>query len=206
MSKRINNATIRAGRVSERRKKFAQWVWQRIGWTMGGASPQHRKCVIIAAPHTSAVDFFMMILMSWYFGFRISWMGADWLFFWPLGPIMRRLGGVPIYRKERRNTVQQAIDALTAADDMFLVLSPEGTRSHRDHWRSGFYRMAEGAGVPIYLGYLDFATKEAGVRPEPVVPSGDIEADMAKIAAFYEGMEGFKRGQFSVPRLNPSTR
>jgi 1-acyl-sn-glycerol-3-phosphate acyltransferase len=200
----INNAKIRAGKVGQTRQRFAQWVWRTIGWKMEGAAPHHRKCVIIAVPHTSSVDFFMMLLMAWYFGFRINWMGTAGLFRWPLGILMRRLGGIPIYRKERRNTVDQAVAALNSADDMFLVLSPEGTRSYRDYWRTGFYRMAEGAGVPIYLGFLDFATKRAGVRPEPLYPSGDIDADMVEIAAFYEGMEGYKRGQFSTPRILPA--
>ncbi|MCA9980629.1 MAG: 1-acyl-sn-glycerol-3-phosphate acyltransferase [Anaerolineales bacterium] len=206
MSKQINRSKISVGRVGAVRRNFAQLVFKLIGWEMGGRVPQHRKCVIIAVPHTSSVDFFMMILMSWHFGFRINWMGTSGLFRWPFGWFFRRLGGIPIYRQERRNTVEQVVAALNEADDMFLVLSPEGTRSHRDHWKSGFYRMAEGANVPIYLGYLDFATKRAGVRPEPVFPTGDIEADMAEIGAFYEGMEGFKRGQVSKPRLNPQSQ
>ena len=101
------------------------------------------------------------------------------------GPLFRWLGGMPIERSQRANTVQQCIDAFHSSERLVLLLSPEGTRSVSRGWKSGFYYIALGAGVPIACSFLDYGRKEAGFGPT-ITPTGDINADMVLFADFYK--------------------
>lgn len=158
-----------------------------FGWHVKFEGLPSRQGVAIVYPHTSNWDFVLGLLAKWAIGFPLSFWGKDSLFRIPLfGRWMRWVGGVPVDRHNPRGVVGQMIDRMSAAkaaDEFFwLALSPEGTRSYTDHWRSGFYQVALKAGVPLGLAYFDFDDKVIGVDSF-IVLSGDADADMAAIAA-----------------------
>jgi 1-acyl-sn-glycerol-3-phosphate acyltransferase len=163
---------------------LAKLIFRLTGWKIEGAAPQPPRCVIIAAPHTSNWDAFVLVTAAYIFRVKLSWFVKDAAFFWPLGPIVRYFGGVPIDRSARRNMVSQAIDQFAARQSFILAVPPEGTRKHSTHWKSGFYHIAQGARVPIVLGYVDYGRKVAGLGPS-FVPTGDIDADFKVFADFY---------------------
>jgi 1-acyl-sn-glycerol-3-phosphate acyltransferase len=169
------------------------WLARRIlalfGWRLVGALPATPKYVIIAAPHTSNWDFIVAILAAAAFGLRINFMMKDELFRPAWGWFFRALGGIPINRRSNNNVVQQMVQRFAERERLALVIPPEGTRSKVTKWKTGFYYIALGAGVPILLGFADFARKQVGFGPL-ITPTGDIEADLAGIRAFYSGIVG----------------
>lgn len=173
------------------------------GWTTEGDRPPG-KCVLIAAPHTSNWDLPFMLAFASIFDIEIRWAGKDSLFEFPLGPLMRGLGGVAIVRHEKRNRVESLAALFDEYDDLVLVMPTEGTRSRVEHWRSGFYHIAALAKVPIVCGFMDYGRKVGGFGPA-IHPSGDIEADMDRIRAFYEGKQGYYPDKFGPVRLRNET-
>jgi len=170
------------------------------GWAFEGEVPDHRRYVLIAAPHTSNWDFVFMIAMALALGLRLNWMGKASLFASPLGGLYRALGGIPTRRDMRSNLVEQSTARFAERDDLVLAVPAEGTRRRGVAWRSGFYHIARGANVPIVLGYLDYARKRGGLGPA-IFPSLDIGADMDRIRAFYADKVGRYPDQFTPPRL-----
>jgi len=170
------------------------------GWSIEGEVPPISKAVVIAAPHTSNWDLPHMLAASFVFQLQVSWFGKHTLFRPPFGWLLERLGGLPVDRSAPRGLVGEVAAKLKAADRLLIAVSPEGTRSRRDHWKSGFYRIAEEAQVPIVCGYLDYARRRAGLGLV-LVPSGDLHADMDRLRAFYGGMRGRHPDLESVIRL-----
>lgn len=162
--------------------------------------PIPARCVMIAAPHTTNWDFPIMLALTKVLGVRVSWLGKRSLFKGPMGPVMRWLGGVSIDRSAPGGMVSALAAELTGSKRMMLMVPAEGTRSKTEYWKSGFYRIAAEAQVPIVLAFVDSNTRTGGFGPS-VMPSGDVAADMAKIRAFYEGMEGLTKGNFGPVRL-----
>lgn len=159
-----------------------------FGWKVEGGPPAAKKAVIVAAPHTSAWDFPFTLATGAVLGLEMSWLGKESLFRGRLrGAIMRWLGGIPVDRAKRSDVVGHVVDRMNERESLHLVLAPEGTRGKADRWKTGFYHMAQGADVPIVLGYLDYARKRAGLG-ELFFPTGDIHADMRKIRAFYKNV------------------
>lgn len=174
------------------------------GWKTEGERPLWDKCVAIAAPHTSNWDFLYTVCLA--FIYRIDpriMMKSDW-FFWPMGPVLRWLGAIPIDRSKSNNVVALSVAAFENKDRLFLVVPPAGTRKKVAYWKSGFYRIAHGAQVPIVLGFLDYGRKAGGFGPS-VFPSGDLEADMANIRRFYGPISGKNPLQTSGSRLASET-
>ena len=174
------------------------------GWRVEGRFPDAAKTVVIAAPHTSNWDMPLMLAMAWVLDVRPAWLGKQELFRRPFGWFMRRLGGVPVDRTARQNTVRQAVERFDALERLHLVIPPSGTRSRATHWRSGFYHIAREANVPIVLGYLDYARRRGGFGPE-LHPSGDLRADMDAIRRFYADKTGRHPEQFGPVRLAEET-
>lgn len=170
------------------------------GWAFEGPTPTARRYVLIAAPHTSNWDFVYMMAMAWALDIRLSWMGKASLFVFPLGPLFKALGGLPIRRDLPGRLVEQSVARFDAADGLVLAVPAEGTRGQGSTWRSGFYHIARLAEVPIVLGYLDYRRKRGGLGPE-VRTSGDVRADMDRIRAFYADKTGRHPSKFTTPRL-----
>jgi 1-acyl-sn-glycerol-3-phosphate acyltransferase len=155
-----------------------------LGWRIEGELPQRDKYVIIGAHHTSNWDFVLFIAFKFMLRLNARWFGKHSIFGWPWGALLRSWGGMPIERHRQLNTVQQAIQAFAEHEQFILVLSPEGTRRKVERWKSGFYHIARGAGVPILLGALDYANRRIVLGPL-FWPGDDEEADMRSILAFY---------------------
>ena len=158
------------------------WCWLG-GWKILRHTPEAGKYVIIAAPHTSNWDFIYTLACALILRLRPRIMMKDAWFRWPLGYIFRWLGAIPIDRSKANGVVDQSIEAFCDSEEMVLVVPPSGTRRKVRYWKSGFYRIAHGAGVPIALGFLDYRRKVAGFGPL-FRPSGDLEADMVSIQHF----------------------
>jgi 1-acyl-sn-glycerol-3-phosphate acyltransferase len=139
---------------------------------------------VIAAPHTSNWDAFVMLTAAYVFRVKIAWFVKDAAFVFPLGILVRAFGGVPIDRSARHNVVGQAVDRFRQSERLILAVPPEATRKHSKSWKTGFYHIARRADVPIVLGYVDYRRKVAGLGPA-FVPTGDIEADFRVFEAFY---------------------
>jgi 1-acyl-sn-glycerol-3-phosphate acyltransferase len=132
-----------------------------------------------------------MLFLSVMSHFRIPArvIGKSSLVRWPFGKLMRRLGIIPLDRDAGQGMVEQMVAEFEAANEMALVIAPEGTRKRSENWRSGFYRIAMEVGVPIVLTYIDFDAKVAGIGPT-LHPTGDIDTDMESIRQFYEPIRG----------------
>jgi 1-acyl-sn-glycerol-3-phosphate acyltransferase len=127
---------------------------------------------------------------------NIYWMGKAQIFRWPFGGVMRWLGGIPVQRDKSNNLVAMSIQAIQAADGpLQLIVPPEGTRSKTRYWKTGFYHIAVGAQVPIVMAYMDYGRKISGLGPV-FQPTGDVDADMATIKAFYAPFKGKNAAQF----------
>ena len=171
------------------------------GWQVSGTVPaEHSKCVLIAAPHTSNWDLPYTLMVAFSLRLNVYWMGKQQLFAWPFGPVMRWLGGIAVDRSQSTNLVAASAKAIRDADfPLQLVVPPEGTRSKTRHWKTGFYWIAAEAGVPIVMAYMDYPRKRSGLGPV-FVPTGDIDADMLKIKAYYAQYKGRNWKQFDADR------
>ena len=163
------------------------------GWKIEGSlPPSASKSVLIAAPHTSNWDLPYTLMVAFALRLNIYWMGKAQIFRPPFRGLMMWLGGIPVARETANNLVAASAAALKAADGpVQLIVPPEGTRSKTRQWKTGFYHIAHGAGVPIARGYLDFGKKLAGIGPL-FATTGDIDADMPLIQASYVGIAGRK--------------
>jgi len=159
------------------------------GWRITGRLPVDPKMVLIAAPHTSNWDLPYMLFVAFALRAKVYWMGKDAIFSWPFGRLFKWLGGIPIDRSKANNVVAQSIDHFSRNDNLVLAVPPAGTRKRVLNWKTGFYHIANGAGVPIALGFLDYKKKIGGIGPI-LHPTGNIEADMVEIRAFYQDISG----------------
>lgn len=159
-------------------------VFRLMGWRIEGQLPPLDKFVVIGAHHTSNWDFVLFIAAKFILRLNARWFGKHSIFRWPFGALMRYWGGIPIRRHLKLNTVEQAIEAFAEHRQFILVLSPEGTRRKVERWKSGFYHIACGAGVPIVPAALDFQHRRI-VIGAPFQPTGNEEADLRQLLAFY---------------------
>ena len=173
-----------------------------FGWRVDYLPPPGPKGIVVVYPHTSNWDFPVGYLTRLVMGLPMSFVGKDTLFRWPVGGLLRRMGGIPANRRERTGLIGQLVGEFQRRDWMWLAIAPEGTRSHVPHWKSGFYRLALAAGVPVGLAFIDYRTRVVGLR-EYVHLTGDREADMARIRAAYEGKVGLRPERAGTIQLEP---
>ena len=174
------------------------------GWEAVGKRIADEKIIVAVAPHTSNWDLPYGLAIARLLGIKIAWLGKHTIFWWPLGPILRALGGVPVRRDHPDELVAQIVRAFDEAETLSLAITPEGTRSHTPYWKSGFYRIAKAAGVPIQLGFIDYARKRGGLGPA-ITPSDDVRADMDEIRAFFADKVGRypeKKGEIRLHEEN----
>lgn len=169
------------------------------GWRVLGELPAGaRKSVFIAAPHTSNWDLPYTLMVAFVLRLNVHWMGKASLFRFPFGGLMRWLGGIAVDRSKSTNLVVASANAITRANGALqLIVPPEGTRSKTRYWKTGFYHIAQAAQVPIVMAYMDYANKVSGLGPV-FVPTGDLEADMLTIKAFYAPFKGKNATQFGT--------
>lgn len=171
-----------------------------FGWRVEGQLAALPRAVLIAAPHTSNWDLPFMLACAYVLDLRPMWLGKQQLFRWPFGGLMRWLGGLPVNRERRADLVRQAVERFAAVPELLLVVPPAGTRGKASHWKSGFYHIASGAGVPIVCTFLDYRQRVGGIGPA-ITPSGDLRTDMGLIRAFYDGVTGKYPEQATPVRL-----
>jgi len=164
---------------------LAQKSLDLVGWRFENGKPPEKKYVLIAWPHSTNWDGLLLVALARSVDLHMEWMIKDDWVKGPLKPLMNRLGAIPINRSKSTNVVDQMIAEFARRDEFVLGIPPEGTRARADHWRSGFYRIALGAKVPVATGYLDYARKRAGIGPA-IPMTGNARVDMDRIRAFYE--------------------
>ena len=165
-------------------KQAIVWWFYRQGWTVENNSPGQRKFVVIAAPHTSNWDFLYFMGATDALKLNLSFMGKEGLFRWPFRRMMLDLGGIPVDRSKSANVVDAMIAEFGRRKEFMLTIAPEGTRGKVQQWKTGFYHIALGAGVPMVLGMMDYKRKVVGLAGA-IMPSGDYVKDMEQLAAFY---------------------
>ena len=170
-----------------------------FGWRVAGTLP-YRRAVVIAAPHTSNWDLPFMLAVAYALGVKPSWLGKRELFQAPLGWLLRRLGGIAVDRSAPQGLVGEAVARFGERDELFLVIPPSGTRARAPYWKSGFYHVARGAGVPIVCAYLDYRSRVGGIGLS-FVPTTSIGADMDRIRAFYADKQAKFPAQMTPVRL-----
>jgi len=202
MSSAMSDRTpaIVGARASRTAQRLGRLYLRLFGWRVAGALPACPSAIVIAAPHTTNWDLPFMLAVAYSLGVKPAWLGKRELFRRPFGGFMRWLGGVPVDRSERQDLVRQVVDRLAAGARLFLVVPPSGTRRRAEYWKSGFYHIARGAGVPIVCAYLDYARKVGGIGLV-FTPSGDVRADMDRVRAFYAPIRGRFPEQMTPVRL-----
>lgn len=159
------------------------------GWRLVYVPPPGPKSVIIVYPHTSNWDFPVGLLARSVAGIRCHFAAKDTLFRGPFGRWLARVGGIPVNRREATGFVGQLAQEFERRDEFHVVFTPEGTRSRTEHWKSGFYRLALAAGVPLGLGFIDYGRREAGIGAW-IDLTGDQAADLDRMRAFYADKRG----------------
>jgi len=174
---------------------FLRWIaaliMRLIGWKAVGKEIENPRFVLIGAPHTSNWDFPLMLLVVLELRLQVFWMGKHTLFRFPFGWFMKWLGGIPINRSKSHNVVNDTVRLFRENANLVVLVPPEGTRKKVTAWKSGFYHIANNAGVPILMGFVDASRKEGGLA-DFFYPTGDLEADMQKIRSFYADKKGIR--------------
>ena len=171
------------------------------GWTAVGDKPAFPKAIFIVAPHTSNWDGIWALIYVVSIDMKVRFFAKQSMFVFPLSLVLRILGGIPLNRSEPGSAARKAVDAFQKNESFYFGLAPEGTRSLKSHWKSGFYRIATGAGVPIVLGFIDYGNRRIGIGPV-MDPTGDRGADMARIREFYASITG-RRPEKTSPVVFP---
>lgn len=167
-------------------KKLANFIMWLGGWKLiGEFEPEMKKCVFIEAPHTTMWDFVWGRCGLWKLGVNAHFFIKKEMFSFPLGGVLKALGGVPIDRGKSTNMVDQIVDMFNNSDDFSVIITPEGTRKYTENWKKGFYYIATKANVPIYLAWLDYEKKQ-GSGGKIFYPTGDYTKDLAEIQEFYK--------------------
>ena len=171
-----------------------------FGWRVEVVWPPGPKAVIAVYPHTSNWDFVIGMLGRLACGLPVSWLGKHSIFRWPFRTLLRKLGGIAVDRRQHHGLVTQMLAEFSRRPVLWLALAPEGTRKHTDHLKSGFWRIACEARVPLGLGYLDYRRRVVGVA-EWIHLSGDPEEDLARLRSFYADKAARKPAQASEIRF-----
>jgi len=181
-------------------QRLARFILALFGWQADVLPPPAPKCVVIVYPHTSNWDFPLGYLAKVASGLPLWWVGKDTLFRWPVAGLLRRMGGIPANRRESTGLIGQLAAEFERRPRMWLAIAPEGTRKRTDHWKSGFYRLAVEARVPLGLAYIDYRTRVVGLTTY-IELSGDEASDLARLRAFYADKIGKRPDQASDIRF-----
>lgn len=165
---------------------FGRLLFALSGWTIVGHKPDLARYVLIAAPHTSNWDSLWLIGAAGVERMEVCFLAKRALFVGPLGWFLRAIGVIPLERGHHQHLVERAVEWMRRADRFCIGMFPEGTRQRTDGWRTGFYRIALQAGVPVALVYLDYRKRQIGMFPELFHASGDVERDFARLRELYE--------------------
>lgn len=180
-------------------RPVANLYWRISKWNPA-TTPAPDQGVVLGAPHTSNWDFILMLATGWKMGVRFRWLGKKQMFARPIGGLMRALGGIPVDRSNPHGLVEELVRRTEEGEKYLLVITPEGTRGESEYWKSGFYRIARQAGLPIVMGFIDRDNMRAGLGPT-IELTGDVTSDMDRIREFYSGKRGVRDKKLYPPRL-----
>lgn len=184
-------------------RRIGRALLRSFGWRAVLVPPPAAKGIVIVYPHTSNWDFLIGVLYKIGTGLPIRWIGKDSLFKWPVRRLLVRLGGMPIKRNRQSGFVAAVLAEFARSDWMWLAITPEGTRSRTDYWKSGFYRIAVAGSLPVGLGYIDYATRTVGIEQYLTV-TGDEAIDFGRIRGFYADKHGLRPENAGEIRLRSS--
>ena len=179
-------------------KSFCKWLlYKKWGWTLNITEDHPDKFIICLAPHTSNWDFILGLLYSRAEGMVCNFMMKKEWFFWPLGPIFKKLGGIPVYRQKHTSMTDAIAESAKASEIYHLCSTPEGTRSPNPDWKKGFYFIALKADLPILLYGIDYE-KRLIQCTKTIIPSGDVENDMRNIKLYFKDFRGKIPNNFTI--------
>jgi 1-acyl-sn-glycerol-3-phosphate acyltransferase len=180
-----------------RPNRFTRWLGRTVlrlgGWRMVGAFPDIPRLVLIAAPHSSNWDGLWGFAAKLAMGLDIKVLGKHQLFWWPLGAILDRLGVIAVDRSAAHGVAEQMATLIAQSDNLWFVLAPEGTRKPVERWKTGFWKIAKGAGVPVVPAYFHYPDRTIGIGP-PFELGDDMAADIARIRGWYRPWQGKRHG------------
>ncbi|GAB4084872.1 1-acyl-sn-glycerol-3-phosphate acyltransferase [Myceligenerans cantabricum] len=179
----------------------ARLIWLSTGYRLSPSTAPDRPTIFVGAPHTSNTDFFLMLAIAWEMNLHIKFLIKDSWLRGPFGGVIRALGGVAVDRSDPSAVVDQLLHGMRSGTVSHLVVTPEGTRgAGSGYWKSGFYRIARAAGMPVTLGYVDGDRRLVGLGPS-LEMTGDVRADMDRVRAFYADKSGVRPENRVEPRL-----
>ena len=171
------------------KKILSKIIFWLIGWEVIGISDYPKKCIVVAAPHTSNWDFLIGRCYGYIVDITPKYLIKSELFFPVLGTLFKWDGGIPVYRKSQHNIVDQIVAKFNNADKLILGIAPEGTRKRVEKWKTGFYHIANNANLPILLLAMDYKNKKVGIINQ-FIPTDDIEKDILFIQDQFKNIEG----------------
>ncbi len=180
------------------RRTLARLVLRAVRWKTVGTVPQ--RGVLVGAPHTSNWDWVLTLLLAWDYSIQIRLLVKKEFFKGPLAPLLRATGAVELDREDPGLTIRELLAEAKGDEPFVLGLAAEGTRSKGEHWKSGFYRIAQQSNLPITLAFLDGPSRTVGWGPT-FSPTGNVRADMDRIREFYADKTGIRPEGFTPPRL-----
>ncbi len=167
------------------------------GWKIEGEVPEIKKFVAIAAPHTSNWDFVLGRLLFYSLGIKPKFLMKKELFIFPLGCLLKKMGGIPVDRNNKSNITDQLVEAFNNSEYFILTITPEGTRKKVSEWKKGFYNISVAANVPIVPGYFDYSKKVIGIE-KAHFPASSFEAEMEMLKRIYQDVQPKFPKQFSI--------
>lgn len=167
--------------------KFCGFLLRKMGWTTAGGPAPDKKCIILGVPHTSAWDFIISYLFYTQFDETAHVMIKKEFFIWPIGPILRKVGCIPVDRSNASTMVRSLIYEMQKTDKFHLAIAPEGSRKAVKKWKTGYHLIAKKIGCPVYMGYFDWKSKTVSIGKQ-VELTDDARADTDRIQALYEEM------------------
>jgi 1-acyl-sn-glycerol-3-phosphate acyltransferase len=171
-------------------RRFGHAMLRMLGWRLVGQMPNLPRFIVIIAPHTSNLDFLILLFAKWALGIQVRFIGKNTLFYPPLGWFMRAIGGVPVIRTQKNNLVSQSIHEFATREQFVLALAPEGTRKRVVEWKSGFWHIAREARVPICCVGLDYSRKRVKLGPVLEATGDDAVRGVAEVRAHFVDVVG----------------
>ncbi len=170
-------------------REIYRFIFKLAGWRTVGSLPQYKKYIIIVAPHTSNWDFLLGLGSRAVYDFNPRYVGKKELFVWPLGGLFRKLGGYPVERKKNSNFVQSIVEIFNKEEEFILTITPEGTRSYNDNWKTGFYYIAKELDIPIIPVAFDYKNKQV-IMGDVVRTTKEVEEVVSDLKVWYSQFEG----------------
>jgi len=182
-------------------KKFCGWLlYRHWGWTKEITVDHPDKYIICLAPHTSNKDFLLGQLYAHAEGWKINFLMKKEWFFWPLGPIFKRMGGIPVYRSKHTSMTDNLAETAKRAETFRLCITPEGTRSLNPEWKKGFYFVALKAQIPVLLYGVDYERRLIQCT-KSLIPTGDVDKEMKEIKLYFKDFKGKHPEQFTIGEI-----